>query len=155
MRKLHDEEKPISLLASIMVNQQRDPKKSKPLPMSDFYLYEPKDSQNVPSERFGAAALALVKQNKFPSWALFCFKELMQGASGNPPALLAYIGVDCLLLAPVGSPEGYTGLLIATESASGAIREMSSVDGDTVKLKIPLVETKVMAQEDVFLQKVS
>ena len=153
--RLHGQERPVSMLASIMVNQARDPKKSKAVDMSDFYLYQPRESQNLPSGRFGAAAVTLAKQHQFPAWALFCFKELSQCASGDAPGLLAYIGSDCMLLAPVASPGGYTGLFVATESASGEVREMTSPDGATIKVKLPLVETKIVAEEDVFLREAS
>ena len=135
-----------------MVNQARDPKKSKPVEMSDFYLYEPRELRNLPSGRFGAAAIELVKQGKFPAWALFCFKQLSQAASGSPPVLLAYIGADCMVIAPVASPGGVTGLLIGMESASDQVRELKSPDGKVVTLKIPFIETKIVAEEDVFLQ---
>lgn len=139
------------MLASIMVNQSRDPKKNKPVEMSDFYLYEPKELQNLPSGRFGAAAIELVKQGEFPAWALFCFKQLSQAASGSPPALLAYIGSDCMIIAPVASPEGLTGLFIGMESASDQVRELKSPDGNVVTLKIPFIETKIVAEEDIML----
>lgn len=155
LKKLHDGERPTSMLASIMVNQGRDPRKSKPVDMTSFYIYEPKDQQNLPSGRYGAAAVELIKRRKFPSWALFCFKELSQSASGEPPALLAYEGVDCLLLAPVATPGGFTGLFIAVESASGEVREMTSPDGQVIKVRVPIVETKIVAEEDVFLGEVS
>ena len=153
--KLHEEERPVSMIASILVNQSRDPKKSKPLSLSDFYLYQSRESQNLPSGRFGSAAVELVKRHQYPAWALFCFKELSQSASGSPPSLLAYIGEDCMLLAPIASPGGYTGLLLATESASDQVRELSCPEGKTIKVKIPLVETKVVAEEDVFLRESS
>jgi len=154
-RVLHENERPVAMIASIMVNQKRDPKKSKPVDMSDFYLYQPRDAKNLPSGRYGAAALAMVKEGQYPAWALFCFKELSQGAYGEAPDLRAYIGSDCMLLAPVKAPGGYTGLFIGTESAGGQVREMKSPCGKVVTLKIPLVETKVVAEEDVFLPEFS
>ena len=60
-----------------------------------------------------------------------------------------------MLLAPVAAPGGYTGLFIGMESASEQIRELKSPDGKTVTLKIPFVETKIVAEEDVFLQDIS
>lgn len=154
-KELHENERPMSMLASILVNQNKDPKKGKPVEMSDFYLYQPREAAHLPSGRFGAAALALIKSGDFPSWALFCWKELSQGASGEPPLVLAYIASDCMLLAPVAVPGGYTGLLIATESAGGQPRDMVSPCGKTVALKIPHVQTKVIAEEDVTLFEVS
>ena len=153
-RELHENERPVAMVASILVNQQRDPKKGKPVDMSDFYLYQPLDDKNLPSGRYGAAALAMVKEGQYPSWALFCFKELSQSAYGEAPDLRAYIGSDCMLLAPVRAPGGYTGLFVGTESAGGQVREMKSPCGKTVTLKIPLVETKVVAEEDMYLQEI-
>jgi hypothetical protein len=152
---LHEQERPISMLASIMVNQARDPKRSKPMAMSDFYLYQPTESRNLPSGRIGSAAVELAKRRQFPTWALFCFKELSQGAYGSAPDLLAYIGSDCMLLAPVAAPGGHTGLLIAAESASEEVRVMESPDGKKITVRIPFVETKIIAEEDTFLRDIS
>ena len=138
-----------------MVNQNRDPKKGKPVKMDDFYLYEPVDAKHLPSGRYGAAAVAMAKEGQYPAWALFCFKQLSTSASGGVPALRAFIGSDCMLLAPVRAPGGYTGLFIATESAGGQVREMKSPCGRAVTLKIPLVETKIVAEEDQFLAEFS
>ena len=123
--------------------------------MSDFFLYQPREATHLPSGRFGAAAIAMAKANQFPAWALFCWKELAQSAAGEAPNVLAYIGSDCMLLAPVAAPGGYTGLFIATESAGGQVREMKSPCGKAVTLKIPLVETKAVAEEDTFLAEFS
>ena len=154
-KELHENERPISMLASILVNQHKDPKKGKPVAMSDFFLYQPREAAHLPSGRFGAAAHELIKTGDFPSWALFCWKELSQGASGEPPLILAYIASDCMLLAPVAVPGGYAGLLIASESAGNQVREMVSPCGKTVTLKIPQVQTKVIAEEDVILLELS
>lgn len=154
-KELHENERPISMLASILVNQKKDPKKGKPVDMSDFFLYQPREAAHLPSGRFGAAARALAKAGQFPAWGLFCWKELSQGAAGEPPLILAYIASDCMLLAPVAVPGGYTGLLIATESAGGQVRDMMSPCGAVVTLKIPHVETKVIAEEDVTLFELS
>ena len=150
-KELHENERPISMIASIMVNQKKDPKKGKPVEMSDFFLYQPREVGHLPSGRFGAAAKALVQSGQYPSWALFCWKELSQGASSTPPTVLAYIASDCMLLAPTATAGGYKGLLIAMESAGGQARDMVTPCGKTVTLKIPHVETKVIAEEDVTL----
>ena len=92
------------------------------------------------------------RKGLLPSWALFCFKELVAAASDSyvpsDPVLLAE---DALLLHPVKTDVGWKGMLIACESAGGKIREFANVEGETIKLAIPVLDTKYVAMEDVTL----
>ena len=145
---LHEQEKPVSMLMSLTANSQRDPKRKKePFTLEDFYLYQPRNDQDVPAERYGAAAMGLVRRKMLPSWALTFYSKLAAGAGGAEPSLLAFIGEDFLLLAPVKTPTGYTGLLIAMESASNTIQEASSPCGKTVTICLPKIPTKIVAEE--------
>jgi hypothetical protein len=90
----------------------------------------------------------------FPSWALFCYKELVANAGGEPPDLLCYMAPDAILLAPQEYDAGFKGLLIAQESSSGQIRDMVSPDGSVFRTEIPLIPTKIIAREGVYLQRV-
>jgi len=145
---LHEEERPTSMLMSLTANSQRDPKKKKePFSLDDFYLYQPRDSQDMPAERYGTAALGLIKRRLMPSWALTFYSKLAASAGGPEPPLLAFIGEDFILLAPVKTSTGYTGLLIAQESASKQIRTASSPCGTNVTICLPEVSTKIIAEE--------
>ena len=68
--------------------------------MEDFYLYQPREDRDLPADRVGAAAMSLLKEGKYPSWALFCYKELAAASDAPVPALRAYQGEDFILLAP-------------------------------------------------------
>jgi hypothetical protein len=93
-----------------------------------------------------------VKQGRFPTWALFCFKELSgQAKKGYTPSMAALVCEDAILLHPVSSPDGYKGLLIARESASLKTRTFTDDRGKTYSLNLPEIVTKVIAQEDVTL----
>ena len=153
-RKWHMHEKPIALHMSLAANLQRDSKRKKtPYVMSDFFLFQPKEENNSASARYGSAALQLIADGMYPSWALFCFNELTRNADDEPPAVLAFIAEDAILLGPMEKgPGSYSGLLIAEESCSLQERTFTSPCGQTVKLKLPHIHTKTIAQEGVILE---
>jgi hypothetical protein len=149
---LHENERPIALLASLIANTNRDPKKKlEPYALTDFYLYQPREFQDLPSGRYGSAALALIQKRLFPSWGLTFYSQLSAGASGEEPTLLAFIGKDFLLLAPAEAPGGYTGMLLALESANKTVQTAYSPCGKSVTFLLPEVKSKVIAEEDYFL----
>jgi len=153
-KQLHANERPIALQTSLIANINRDQKKQrKPYGPEDFYLYQPRENQDLPAGRCGAAALALIEQRLFPTWALFCYKQLASGASNHPPALLAFISDDAILLAPTKTDSGYKGMLIVREAASDNWHEFKSPCGRTEVLYVPKVSTKVMAQDDIILRR--
>lgn len=147
-------ERPVSLIASMLANQNRDPKRQKtPYKMDDFYLYQPVDDQNLPAGRYGSAAMSLLQEGLFPHWALFCYKELSQSAGGSPvPVLRAYLGEDFIVLAPRRNDGHVTGLLIAKETAHGRARRAVTPEGEEIFLDIPPIPTKFIAEEDFNLQ---
>lgn len=152
-QELHYAERPVSMIASMIANHGRDPKRKKtPFAMDDFYLYQPMADRNLPAGRFGAAAMELIRQNKYPSWALFCYKDLAANSSAPAPSLLSYEGEDFLLLAPVKKDGYLKGLLIAQETASDKIRKATSPTGEEVFLQLPHVPTKFIAEEDCELK---
>ena len=146
-------ERPSALLASIYVNSKRDPKKSKALEYTDFCFYKPRNDGNSASVENGSAMLQLAKAGLLPSWALFCFKEVTSHADpAYKPSTLALVSDDAILIHPVKTELGYTGLLIAQESAGLAMREMVNPEtGSVVKLRIPRVHTKIIAEEGATL----
>lgn len=152
-RELHEKEVGTALLASIHVNSNRDPKKTpKPYSLYDFCFYHEKTEEASASIRYGSAMLQLVRKGKFPSWALFCYAGLGKNADPNhKPDVLAYQCDDVILLAPVKSELGWTGFMVARESASESMRTLTNEHGDVIRLGIPYIETKVVAREDVTL----
>lgn len=154
--ELHENEQPLALQTCQQANINRDPKKQrKAFTMDDFYLFQPRDMANTPSERYGAAAIHLAKQGLFPSFALFCFKELKQGAGGIVPPLVAFQGSGAILLAPQRTELGWKGMLIASAEAADSDVVMTSPCGREVTLHIPVLEGQVAAEEGIELKAVS
>lgn len=149
--EMHMLERPLALQTQIYVNGHKDPKKSKPAKIEEFYLYQPTDIKNLPSGRNGAAALSLIQQNQFPLWALFCYKELASSANASPPELLCFKSDTAILLAPQMHTSGYSGMLIALEEAANKVHVMRSPCGKIFTAKIGAINTKVIAQENVTL----
>lgn len=152
--ELHAAERPVALNTQLLANLNRDPKKQKkPIPIEEFFLYQPREERDLPSGSAGAAAISLISSGMYPAWALFCYKELASGASESAPPLLAFMAEDAILLAPQRTPAGgYKGLLIALESAGDRWIRMESPCGKKVELFVPAVPTKVVAEDDVTLR---
>lgn len=152
-QRLHLEELPVAQVSSILANQSRDTKKRpKPFSATDFCFFSPLENEDLPKGRFGAAALKMIKDGRYPSWALFCYDQLISSATkGYEPEMPALLASDAILLHPVKTNKGYSGMLIAQESASKSFREFSTYDGETVELFVPNIHNKVIAEEDVTL----
>jgi len=103
----------------------RDPKKQrKPFEMTDFCLFVDHNI-NKPEERAALAYMALVHKKQLPPWALAFFSDFKHGAKTKRPiSELVLLGTDAILLAPVDIEDGFEGLLIAEQSASGQVRSM-------------------------------
>lgn len=152
-QELHYLERPTALQTQLLANLNRDRKKqSRPYKVEDFYMYQPRDERNLPLARNGAAAMMLVRMRVFPSWALFCYRELASASDGDAPELLAYISEDAILLAPVHKTGTVTGMLIAREEASGKTVQMKSPCGRIITTSIPVIPTKIIAEENVILR---
>ena len=153
MLALHEEERPVSLLSSIIANSNRDPKKMREAyTLADFYLYQPRESKELPNERYGAAYMALVSRRLLPPWALTFYSELSTVSQGPAPPLLAFIGDEFILLSPVLRNGSYEGMLIALENASNKTIEAVSPCGKKVKLLLPTVNSKIVAYEGASLR---
>lgn len=151
---LHEEERPVALLASMQANQNRNTKKRRePYTIDQFCLYKPREQQQVPEYFYGSAAVAAIKRKLLPAWALFCYKQLAASASDQyVPTVSIMVAKDALILHPQKTEDGYKGMLIALESAGNQKREFK-IEGqeETVWLTIPHIETKVVAAEDIAL----
>lgn len=152
--ELHAYERPIALLTNLTANLNIDKKKQKKLSIDQFYLYQPVEAKNLPEARYGAAVKELISRSLFPSWGLFCYKDLVYRAGDTIPDLLCFTGESAILIAPQETPTGYKGLLIALEEAGGLDMEMVSPCGKKVVLTIPYIHTKVVAKEDVVLPRI-
>ena len=152
-RRLHLQEKTSALHMSLAANLQRDPKKKKtPYTMSDFFLYQPRSESNKANAKYGSAAMKLIQDGLYPTWALFCFSDLTAHADNDPPSLVAFMAEDAILLGPLETgPGAFSGLLIAEESCSLQERVFTSPCGRTVKLRLPHIPTKTIAQEGITL----
>lgn len=149
LKNLHMKEAPIALQSSIIANANRDTKKKKDgYKMEDFFVYQTKDEMNIPTSRFGAAALELVKRNRFPRWALFVYKDLSTAAEGAPPSILAYEGEDVIILAPLLMRGEIRGMIICLESAYGQERTLTSGNGQGITIMIPEYKGKVYADDE-------
>jgi len=147
--RLHDLERPTALLGAMYANSKKDPKKrEKPSTYLDYSFYKPISDKGTPLSHNGSAYMELLKRRMLPPWALFCLKAMQAGASSDYiPKKVALISEDAILLHPRRSGSSYTGLLLALESASEQIRTFTSTEGEVVKLRVPRVETKVVAME--------
>ena len=150
---LYQLELPTAQQTALIANQQRDPKKKvEPYKFTDFSFFKPVNSNERPSSQYGSAALAMIKAGTFPSWALFCFKQLSEMADPSyVPGVAGFVSEDALLLHPTKTEFGYQGLLIARESAGNQKREFMDEKGNKISLSVPPVHTKTIAEEDVIL----
>lgn len=151
--ELHDYERPITLLAYQNAEINRDRKKQRrPHKLDDFYFYDNKELSNLPEPKYGAAAIKLIEKRLFPVWALFIYKDLKERAEDAlAPELLCVQCEDAILLAPNMGDDAMTGLLIASEAASGQYRKMTSPCGLQIETRIPIISNKYEAVEDAEL----
>jgi len=67
------------------------------------------------------------------------------------PGIAGFVAEDAMLLHPTKTELGYTGLLIARESAGGQQRDFVDDKGNVISLSVPHVATKTIAEEGVTL----
>lgn len=151
---LHDQERPITYLAFQNAEMNRNEKKrKKPFKPEDFYFYADTDNLNLPDPKYGAAALALIRRNQFPSWALFVYQDLKARAGDAlPPEVLCFQCEDAILLAPEINGHVAQGLLIASRTASAQVREMVSPCGHKLRARMPEIPGKFEAFENAELR---
>jgi hypothetical protein len=151
--ELNAYERPIALQTSVIANQNRDPKKQrKPFMPADYAYYVPREDINLPDHAYGSAAMVAIKQGVFPSWALFCYKDLASGSDpGYVPEDPILVSEDAILLHPMPAAGGLGGMLVALESASLQTREFRNLKGEMFLLEVPEIPTKAVAVEGVTL----
>jgi hypothetical protein len=152
-RELHEYERPISVLAVQQAELNRDSKKRKrPFQLEDFYLYDVKDNKDMIDSIYGAAALKLIEMGVFPTWALFVYKQLSERAEESiPPVLLCYACDQAIVLAPQIEGGTCKGMLIAMESASMRNLDFTSPCGKSIRLRMPQIKSKIIAEENCYI----
>lgn len=141
------------MLAHQQAELYRDRKKQKrPYTIEDFYMYMDREARKLPSSRYGAAFRELLRMNMCPSWALFVYKDLISLEGGKAPEEIALIHDECIILAPDFNDGECRGMLIGLESASNKILEFKSTLGHFITLKVPIIGSKVVADEEACLQ---
>lgn len=139
-------------MCSLFANSNRDPKKQKrPFKMDDFFLYKPKESQDIPTSTFGSAAMALIEKGLFPNWALFVYKDLKAASNGAAPRLLAYLHENAIILAPVRKGNAISGMLICDDKSFNKTLQMKSPCGEVVDVFIPAQNGRYAAIENIEL----
>jgi hypothetical protein len=131
----------------------RDKKKRrKPFELEEFYFYKSQENKDSVDSIYGAAAMELIKHNQFPSWALFIYRQLLERAEESvAPLLLCYQCDKAILLAPQIQDRTCRGMLIAMEAAGRQILEMHSPCGKSIRLRMPDVRSKIIAEENCYL----
>lgn len=149
MMELHEYERPIAVLALQQAEINRDRKKKRrPHTLEEFYLYKTTQDQDLPHGKYGSSALRLIELGKFPSWALFVYNDLVKNAEDYPvPSEPAFIADNAIILAPEIEENIGIGMLIALQSASGCLVEFRNLDGDTINIWLPKLESQVNAIE--------
>ena len=141
--ELHEDEIPLSLLALQQAEMNRDRKKHpSPYKLDEFFCWDPNSDRNTVEAINGAAVLELIKQKKFPNWALFCYKELVTNADkADPPKVLMLENENAIMIAPRfdHGKNKIKGCLVYKHS--GAEQELLlSGYGYTVKLVTPSLD---------------
>ena len=150
-KQLHDYEMPIALNTAVYANSQRDSRKNqKSFGPLDFSLYKPLGGEG-PAGYYAACYVHLIEQKQLPTWALFCYKEVASSARGSAGHQYALLAEDAILVGPRPVENGFTGFLIALETASEQVRTFTDPSGNSFSLTLPKVPTKVIAEENVTL----
>lgn len=149
-RELHENERPTALLTTVYANSQRDPK-AKTIPLESYFMYQDEEASNKPGARYGAAAMALIKENKFPYWALFAYKDLAANAGKTTPDPICFQHEDAIILGPLVDGPTLSGMLIATEKAANKRLKMLDENGNQWVVDMPNIRSKVFATEDISL----
>ena len=122
--------------------------------MTDFCLFVD-HTLNKPEERAALAYMALVQNKLLPPWALSFFSDFKHGAkTKRPVSELALLGTDAILLAPQDIEDGFEGLLIAEQSASGQIRSMR-YQGMIFQILVPEFDDYLKAENNIQVDIVS
>lgn len=156
MQRLHEEERPIAMLAAQQAEMNRDKKKRrKPYDLSDFYIYVKDAGNDLPDGVYGAAAGRLITLGKYPSWALFIYNDLKVNAkNANAPEdkHVALISDNAIILAPKIRDDMCEGMLIALHNASNQVIEFKDLQGDSIKILIPELKGQTIADEEAVLK---
>lgn len=151
MQQLHWAELPTASLAQLTQNIHSE---GKPPPLADFCFFRQQQPGERPPSDAGAAMIALIARQQFPSFALAFYQVLHTAGQGQPaPQRLALIADDAILLAPEPTADGWRGFLITEAAATGQTRQFCwpGDDQPACCLAVPVpasgVTGAVMAEE--------
>jgi hypothetical protein len=125
--------------------------------LTELCIFRDQQPGERPPSAAGAAMLALIGRNLFPSWALAFYDHLSQAAKGHaPPPRLALIANDAILLAPEPAPGGWRGFIIAEGQVQGQVRAFHWPDDPAALLWLAVPRASagggaVWAEEAAFL----
>lgn len=121
MQQLHWAELPTAALARLTHAAHCE---GQPPPLHEFCFFRQEQPGERPPTEAGAAMLELIRQNRFPGFALAFYEPLHAAGQGQPaPQRLALIAKDAILLAPTPVPGGWSGFIIAEGQAQGQTRQ--------------------------------
>lgn len=126
------------LLAKVTGAERLEPSQ---LELRDFLCFgEPGEQDQGPPPAAGAAMLELNRLGLLPGFTLVFWPALSEAGKGQPPPQpLALLAADAVLLAPRMTGGGWSGLLLAEDTAAGQVRAFSTVDGEPAgELMVPL-----------------
>lgn len=149
-------EVPIAQLTTLTANLNRDEKKRKrPFAVRDFCLYGSIEEAALPPAAAGAAMLKLIREKRFPSFALFVYDQLKSaGADAPVPGRCAFVASSCIVLAPYRkSLQQWAGFVIVEAAAQGKVLDFQDDEGATWRLRVPVLgdAAGVLAAEDSLL----
>ena len=107
--------------------------------LEEFTFFRDAPDGERPPVEAGAAMLALIAAERFPSFGLAFYEALHTAGQGQPPpSPLALVADDAILLAPQQTAAGWAGFLIAEDSAADQVRAFQLQEtGQTVWLAVP------------------
>lgn len=134
----HLDELGIATLTAVLVNCNRDPKKSEPAKPSDFWYFTPQDEQEPRLDAVAADAFfSLVQSERMPSWcvAIAPVDRLREvRANGPVPKCRAWVKKGVLLITPriedgvvkvpLAIVDGVAGSTSVIDVDSGATRQV-------------------------------
>lgn len=96
--------------------------------------------------------LQLIREKRFPSFALFVYQSLRSAGEGAPePKRLALTAPGCICLAPYRrSQTTWAGFVIAESQVQGTVLSFLDDEGATWRLRVPVLgdAAGVLAAED-------
>jgi hypothetical protein len=152
---LHNMEIPTANLAALTANINRDPESRKePYGLADFTFYGEREEEAARvAPRAAAAYKAAGMADLLPAWALFCWDAVTAGApEGTPEGPLVALGPGVAMVAPSEAGGMLRGLLVARSDASGQTVDLTTPEGASYRVRVPVFSDHVMARDGEALE---